>query len=285
MTNEPHTPAPEKVSDEARYLIRKYSGYYRPNSQGYTGSAIQAGRYTLAEAESITHPNGPDGPRDGMSYVHEDDFKDEDWTAYRALRTALTAAEGERDKMRVNLEHWRQEVGKLHSRVATLEADGIAARKAAAENYARAEAAEAQSAERDAELATVLAREADTIRRHDTKLGAMEVDRDAAIAAAYEAAAREIDCQGCRGSCGDPANCHAEYAKDIRALTPSDALAALERVKAEARGDVAGLAEALRDAMSALDYVRFHYGDLYGVGFDRVRDVGDAALAAWEGRE
>lgn len=42
------------------------------------------------------------------------------------------------------------------------------------------------------------------------------------------------------------------------------------------------LAEALRDAMSALDYVRFHYGELYGVGFDRVRDVGDDALAAYD---
>ncbi len=37
---------------------------------------------------------------------------------------------------------------------------------------------------------------------------------------------------------------------------------------------------ALRDAMSALDYVRYHYGELYGVGFDRVRDHGDTALAA-----
>jgi hypothetical protein len=192
---------PDQMSDEARYLIRKYSGYYRPNSQGYTGSAIQAGRYTLAEAESITHPNGPDGPRDGMSYVHEDDVKDEDWTAYRTLRAALTAAEGERDQLQLAC--------RIQKR--------------------RAEAAEAQIAERDAELATVLAREADTIRRHDTKLDAMEVDRDAA----------------------------------------------LERVKAEARGDVAGLVVALQRAR----------GFIHGTG-DRsgpvLRQI-DAALAAWEG--
>ena len=69
------------------YLIRKYGGYYRPNSQGYTSSAILAGRYTLAEAESITHPNGLKGPRDGMTYIHEDEVMDEDWQAFRAALT------------------------------------------------------------------------------------------------------------------------------------------------------------------------------------------------------
>ncbi len=39
------------------------------------------------------------------------------------------------------------------------------------------------------------------------------------------------------------------------------------------------LEAALKDAMSALDYVRYHYGELYGVGFERVRNNGDAALA------
>jgi hypothetical protein len=99
-------------------------------------------------------------------------------------------------------------------------------------------------------------------------------ERDAAIAAAYEAAAREIDCQGCRGSCGDPANCHAEYAKDIRALTPSDALSALERVRAEARSDVAGLVEALRRISVTQSY-----------RLPSPQDIARAALAAWEGRK
>lgn len=53
-----------------RYLIRKYGAFYRPDERGYTGSAIQAGRYTLVDAEKTTHPNGDDGPRDGMSFVH-----------------------------------------------------------------------------------------------------------------------------------------------------------------------------------------------------------------------
>ena len=57
-----------EVSEEL-YLIRKGGYYYRPNSQGYTISTAEAGRYTLEEAIRITHPNGPDGPRDGMDYM------------------------------------------------------------------------------------------------------------------------------------------------------------------------------------------------------------------------
>jgi hypothetical protein len=133
-----HIPASDQVSDEARYLIRKHGGYYRPNSQGYTGSAIQAGRYTLAEAESITHPNGPDGPRDGMTYIHEDDVKGADWTAYRTLRAALTAAEGERDKFK----DFRREF------FAGYTGEAVALEKQASDTWkARAEAAEAQLAE------------------------------------------------------------------------------------------------------------------------------------------
>lgn len=87
------------TSNEARvYLIMKQGFWYRPNSQGYTSSAIQAGRYTLAEAEDITHPNGKDGPRDGMSYVHEDAVVCDDWKAFTAQRAEvarLTAELGE----------------------------------------------------------------------------------------------------------------------------------------------------------------------------------------------
>jgi hypothetical protein len=56
------------VTDIKEYLIRKSGAWYRPNSAGYTNNIAEAGRYTLAEAEAITHPNGPDGPRDNMSY-------------------------------------------------------------------------------------------------------------------------------------------------------------------------------------------------------------------------
>jgi len=56
-----------------QYLIIKRGFYYRPNSQGYTSSKAEAGRYTLDDAEDITHPNGPDGPRDEMHYILEGD--------------------------------------------------------------------------------------------------------------------------------------------------------------------------------------------------------------------
>lgn len=52
-----------------RYLIRKGGYFYRPNAQGYTVSKAEAGRYTLEEAISLTHPNGPYGPRDGLAYM------------------------------------------------------------------------------------------------------------------------------------------------------------------------------------------------------------------------
>lgn len=58
---------------EAMYLIRKGGYFYRPNAQGYTTSKAEAGRYTLAEAWSHSHPNGPTGPRDGMDYMLDDE--------------------------------------------------------------------------------------------------------------------------------------------------------------------------------------------------------------------
>lgn len=56
------------------YLIRKGGFFYRPHSSGYTCSPAEAGRYTLDDAEWQTHPNGPDGPRDGMTYHHVSEF-------------------------------------------------------------------------------------------------------------------------------------------------------------------------------------------------------------------
>lgn len=83
--------SPDAVERPA-YLIRKHGGYYKPNSNGYTDSEILAGRYTLAEADSITHPNGQDGPRDGMTYIHENKLADPSWLAYAALSSQLEAA-------------------------------------------------------------------------------------------------------------------------------------------------------------------------------------------------
>ena len=53
------------------YLIIKRGLYYRPNAQGYTGVKEFAGRYSLEDAMSYSHPNGQKGPRDGMSIIKD----------------------------------------------------------------------------------------------------------------------------------------------------------------------------------------------------------------------
>ena len=67
MTDTPTSPTDQV---EAAYLIRKGAYWYRPNAAGYTGRAHEAGRYTREEAYSYSHPNGPDGPRDGIDFLH-----------------------------------------------------------------------------------------------------------------------------------------------------------------------------------------------------------------------
>ncbi len=57
------------ATQAAEYLIRKGGAYYRPNAEGYTNNVEEAGRYTLAEAIRHSHPNGPDGPRDGIDFM------------------------------------------------------------------------------------------------------------------------------------------------------------------------------------------------------------------------
>ena len=78
---------------ERPYLIRKQGYWYRPNASGYTDSAIQAGRYSLEEAECYTHPNGKNGPRDGMDYVHEKDVPCPDLKALRKAADRITHQE------------------------------------------------------------------------------------------------------------------------------------------------------------------------------------------------
>lgn len=61
--------ASDIVIEQAKYLIRKRGAYYRPNAQGYTTDVRDAGRYSLADAIRHSHPNGPNGPRDGIDYI------------------------------------------------------------------------------------------------------------------------------------------------------------------------------------------------------------------------
>lgn len=57
-----------KASATDLYLVRKHGAYYRPKAMGYTTNRAEAGRFTLDEAVSYSHPNGLCGPRDGITY-------------------------------------------------------------------------------------------------------------------------------------------------------------------------------------------------------------------------
>jgi hypothetical protein len=71
--------------------------------------------------------------------------------------------------------------------------------------------------------------------------------------------------------------CRSAARRILAALTPQPAPTLADAVELP---EVRALIEALKDAASGLEYVRYHYGELHGVGFDRVRDASDAALAA-----
>ena len=75
------------------FLIFKAGrGWYRAESQGYTSFKFDAGRYAEDEARAITHPNGIDGPRDGMFYKHESQVSDYPTTRIEELQAALADA-------------------------------------------------------------------------------------------------------------------------------------------------------------------------------------------------
>lgn len=57
--------------DDGWLIYKAGRGWYRPNAQGYASLPSEAGRYTLSEAIAHSHPNGPDGPRDGITIKHE----------------------------------------------------------------------------------------------------------------------------------------------------------------------------------------------------------------------
>ena len=72
------------MSEAKEYFIIKRGYYYRPDNCGYTDRPILAGLYTKTEAIQTTHPNGHDGPRDGMFYKHESKCGDADYLAFKA---------------------------------------------------------------------------------------------------------------------------------------------------------------------------------------------------------
>jgi hypothetical protein len=181
------------------------------------------------------------------------------------LRAALTAAEGERD-----FALWQRD-------------------ETFAQLTARAEAAEAQLAERDAAIAAAF----EAVSR---LCWAEVAHREKQISEGHPEAAQIM-----RWSAG---KIQADtLARKIEALTSSEALAAIERVKAEARGDFAGLVEAAKLVLHDIDDLVANSEGVAGLpcgqvaDWESLLDGGEfgvwlssperlrAALAAWEGKE
>jgi hypothetical protein len=75
MTQTPPPTAIETVSELNGWLIHKNGrGWYRPDAMGYTNDPSEAGRFTREDAEKYSHPNGPSGPRDGITIKHASEF-------------------------------------------------------------------------------------------------------------------------------------------------------------------------------------------------------------------
>jgi hypothetical protein len=112
---------------DAEYLIRKGGFFYRPNSQGYTPSVLEAGLFTHEEVIKLTYPNGPDGPRDELSYHHRSRYPELE----RALATTNRVKTLEQHLLGVLHEaDWMIEKVELnHTARAAVKARLIAARK------------------------------------------------------------------------------------------------------------------------------------------------------------
>lgn len=103
------------------YLVFKQGrGYYRDGARGYTLNVNEAGRFSLEDAVRYSHPNGPNGPRDGITYKHESEAVagtscESDLTIHRLMQ--------ERDDLRAGQEILSQELSEAVEKIATLEAE------------------------------------------------------------------------------------------------------------------------------------------------------------------
>lgn len=117
------------------YLIFKCGrGYYCAEAKGYTLNADEAGRFSLEDAIAYSHPNGPDGPRDGITYQHESEVQRGSDCESELRISDLTR---ERDELREAKETLSQELADALERIATLEAEKRGM-ESAAETIARA---------------------------------------------------------------------------------------------------------------------------------------------------
>jgi hypothetical protein len=116
------------MSHTEGYLIFKQGGgYYRAFAKGYTLNAAEAGRFSLADAVYHSHPNGTDGPRDGITYKHESEVMPDSNCESDLRIHDLTQ---ERDALREGQEMLSQELAQALDKIDTLKAEARGTQKA-----------------------------------------------------------------------------------------------------------------------------------------------------------
>ncbi|WP_291728767.1 hypothetical protein [Leisingera sp. F5] len=123
------------AQQETGYLIHKDGrGWYCPGAQGYTLHADEAGRFTHSDAFAYSHPNGPNGPRDGITFKHESEVQSGADCEKDIRIHALTT---ERDTLRSAQEELSQALSEAAAEIETLKAQ-LRGANSAADTIARA---------------------------------------------------------------------------------------------------------------------------------------------------
>ena len=61
----------KSIAQHGWLIIKAGRGWYRANAEGYTVDPRDAGRFSYEDAVWHSHPNGPNGTRDGILMHHE----------------------------------------------------------------------------------------------------------------------------------------------------------------------------------------------------------------------
>ena len=106
--------------NEHGYLIFKSGGgYYCEGAKGYTLNADEAGRFSRLDAVSYSHPNGPNGPRDGITFKHESEVLSGS-SCEKTIR--IQSLEAERNMLWDAREELTKELSLAHKKIDYLEA-------------------------------------------------------------------------------------------------------------------------------------------------------------------
>ena len=84
-----------QVDSRLEFVVRKGGYFYRPKAEGYTQNIDEAGLFTELDAWRHSHPNGKDGPRDGLTYHHKSEFP----STTATLTAQVEALTAERDAL------------------------------------------------------------------------------------------------------------------------------------------------------------------------------------------